>query len=108
MPRLQVSVCRSHRRREAAAQSGSSARAQCPQWLMPMQLTCKVSRCASMDGSECNGPELEADNGGLAANAADAVGQWHWKDVELELPHGRVLDTPKMVEVVLRGSMEQD
>ena len=43
------------------AQSGSSARAQCPQWLMPMQLTRKISRCASMDGSECNGPELEAD-----------------------------------------------
>jgi len=42
-------------------QSGSSVRAQCPQWLMPMQLTRKVSRCASMDGSECNGPELEAD-----------------------------------------------
>ena len=40
-------------------QSGSSARAQCPQWLMPMQLTCKVSRCASMDGSECYGPKLE-------------------------------------------------
>jgi len=42
-------------------QSDSSARAQCPQWLMPMQLTRTVSRCASMDGSECNGPELEAD-----------------------------------------------
>ena len=43
-------------------QSGSSARAKCPQWLMPMQLTCKVSRCTGMDGSECNGPaELEAD-----------------------------------------------
>jgi len=42
-------------------QSGSRARAQCPQWLMPMQVTCKVSRCASMDGSECNGPKLEAD-----------------------------------------------
>jgi len=42
-------------------QSGRSARAQCPQWLMPMQLTCKVSRCTSMDGSECNGPKLEAD-----------------------------------------------
>ena len=42
-------------------QSGSSARAQCRQWLMSMQLTRKVSRCASMDGSGCNGPELEAD-----------------------------------------------
>jgi len=42
-------------------QSGSSARPQCSQWLMPMQLTRKVSRCASMDGTECNGPELEAD-----------------------------------------------
>ena len=42
-------------------QSGSSARAQCPQWLMPTQLTRKVSRCASMDGSECNVTELEAD-----------------------------------------------
>jgi len=42
-------------------QSGSSARAQRPQRLMPMQLTCKVIRCASMDDSECNGPELEAD-----------------------------------------------
>jgi len=42
-------------------QIGSSARAQCPQWLMPMQLTCKVNRCASTDCSKCNGPELEAD-----------------------------------------------
>jgi len=32
-------------------QSGSSAIAQCPQWLIPMQLTRKVSRRASMDGS---------------------------------------------------------
>jgi len=40
-------------------QSGSSARAQCRQWLMPMQLTRKVSRCASMDGSESNGPSLK-------------------------------------------------
>jgi len=40
---------------------GSSARAQCPQWVMPMQLTRKVSRRTSMDGSACNGPELEAD-----------------------------------------------
>jgi len=29
-------------------QSGSSARAQCPQWLMPMQLTRKVSWCTSI------------------------------------------------------------
>ena len=42
-------------------QSGSSARAQCSQWLMPMQLTRKLSRCTSVDGSECSGPELEAD-----------------------------------------------
>ena len=49
-------------------QSGSSTtvycgstRSQCRQWLMPMQLTRKISRCTSMDGSECNSPELEAD-----------------------------------------------
>jgi len=60
-----------------------------------------------MDGSECNGPELEADNGGLAANAADAVGQWHWKDVELELPHGQVSSGHAEVEVALRGAMKQ-
>jgi len=40
---------------------GSNARAQCPQWLMPIQLTRKVSRCAIMDDSECNGSKLEAD-----------------------------------------------
>ena len=65
-------------------QIGSSARAQSRQWLMPVQLRRKVSRCASMNGSKCNGPELESDS------AADAVGQWHWNDVELELPHGQV------------------
>jgi len=42
-------------------QSGSSARAQYLQWLTPIQLTRKVSRCTSMDSSESNGPELEAD-----------------------------------------------
>jgi len=29
--------------------------------LMSIQLTRKVSRCTSMDGSERNGPELEDD-----------------------------------------------
>jgi len=66
-------------------QSGSSARAQCPQWLMQMQLTRKVSLCASMDGSEYDGSELEADT--LAdrqhCSAADAVGQWHWNEWSL-------------------------
>jgi len=42
-------------------QGGSSVRAQCPGWLMPMYLTRKVSQCTSVDGSECNGPELEAN-----------------------------------------------
>jgi len=33
---------------------------------MLMQLTRKVSRCASVDGSECNGPELEVEADTLA------------------------------------------
>ena len=37
------------------------ARAPCPQRLVLKQVTCEVSRCSSVDGSKCYGPELEVN-----------------------------------------------
>ena len=49
------------RRGVRLGQGCSGARAQCPLWLVSVQLTRKVSRCTRVDGSECNCPKLEGD-----------------------------------------------
>ena len=138
-----MSVCGSQRRREPDAEWYARS-AQCPQRLMPIQLTRKLRRCTSMDGSELTGSssrtsfqyhwptasaalaadppacQLQARDhtvivsrawswhaGGLAASAADAVGQWYWNDVRLKLSYRWVLDMLKTVELALRGAVEQ-
>jgi len=61
--RLRLSVCMEVRGGVRPVQIGSSARAQCSMVdaNAAHTVTRKVNRCASVDGSECNGPELEAD-----------------------------------------------
>jgi len=49
------------RRGVRPVQGCSCARAQCPQWLVSVQLTRKVSRCTCVDGSKRNCPEFEVD-----------------------------------------------
>jgi len=69
---------------------------QCPQLLVTVHFAHQISWYPRVDGSECNGPELEVD---MLANRQPVqllLQLTDWNKVILELPHGRVLDTLEM------------
>ena len=96
------------RRRMRPVECSGGARAQCTQRLLLMQLTRDVSRCSSVDGSECSGPELEVDTltdrqpVQLPPHLYGTGTTWRLNNHKSE----RVLDTLKAVEVALRGAVE--
>jgi len=88
------------RRGVRSVQCCSGARAQCPRWLVSVQLTCKVSRCTRVDGSKRNCPELEVDT---LPQLSGTGTTWCLSDHTGE----RVLDTLRAVEVALGGAVEK-